>query len=251
MAVMPRDYILYGTAQTVYFQCLLANQTAVYAGGFIAGESKVSKDGAAFANTTNLPVYIAGGVYSIALTVAETSADKIILTFINAGAEPVSYFLQTQIKTSRMLLDARTLPGTSLDGTGLLVYGTNAGTGSHAICGVGSGLGSGLCAVGGPTNAHGFFGVGGGTGDGFNGQTNPASTRPTNFFVEILQDLTGPPTPGASTLAQALAGVNARFYNLVTQTSTEQKIYKTDSSTVAATASVSDDGVTQTKGKAT
>ena len=39
---------------------------------FAAGDCKISKDGAAFANTTNLPTHIGQGVYTLTLTSTET-----------------------------------------------------------------------------------------------------------------------------------------------------------------------------------
>lgn len=54
---------------------------------FAAGDSKISKDGGAFANTTNLPTHEGNGIYSIQLTVAEMSAGIIVVTIIDTATK--------------------------------------------------------------------------------------------------------------------------------------------------------------------
>jgi hypothetical protein len=43
---------------------------------FAAGDCLLSKDGAAFANTTNLPTHIANGYHELTLTATETNCDR-------------------------------------------------------------------------------------------------------------------------------------------------------------------------------
>lgn len=145
--------------------------------------------------------------------------------------------------------------GTTL-GYGITAYGraTNyAGLRAEATLGAGNGAeffgavtGNGMYALGGATSGNGILATGQGANVGFAGASGTGA--PTNIFTEALEDINGPLNPG-STLRQALAGLVARFYYLVTQTTTQQKQYKSDSATLVGTASVSDDGVTQTLGK--
>lgn len=67
------------TAQTVYL---------VFGTGLTisAGESQISKDGGAFANTTNLPAELATtGVYTLALTAAECNANHLMIQISDAA----------------------------------------------------------------------------------------------------------------------------------------------------------------------
>lgn len=51
-----------------------------------AGDVKISKDGGAFANASNLPAHIGSGVYKLTLTAAEMDADRIALVVIDQTA---------------------------------------------------------------------------------------------------------------------------------------------------------------------
>ncbi len=68
---------------------------------FAAGDVQISKDGAAFANTSNLPVEITGalGVYALALTATEMSAARIFVTIIDQTGPKVWIDQQLQIVT--------------------------------------------------------------------------------------------------------------------------------------------------------
>jgi hypothetical protein len=346
MAAKDINFRQYGASTSIWFAAVAAAGAVPYAAGYAAGESKISKDGGAFANTTNLPTYLSGGVYNVVLTAVEMQATNINLWFYTAAAQAAYVQIDTKLIVSQIFIGADTLPTSNIGlevrggggggeavklwptladnngmtiigagtGAGVLITGgatgiglaidagafgatgmqvnsvagnnnavslLGAGTGSGlAILGgasglglsvessgatavqfqatagnntglslIGSGTGAGLQATGGATNAPGIVGIGQGTGVGFNGQSG--SSQPTNFFSETIEDITGVPTPGATTLRQAIAALTARMYNLVTQTTTQQKIYSSDSVTVKAIAAVSDDGTTQTKGRAT
>lgn len=340
-------YRQYGASTSVWFHATNPALTAVYAGGFIAGTSQISKNGGAFANTTNLPTYIGNGLYNIILTATEMQATYINLTFIAAAAAnlPVCIAIETKLIVSQFFIGADTLPATNIgfevrggggggeavkfwptvaDNSGFTILGAGTGAGlaitggatgigvaidagasgatglqvrsiagnnsgvsiigsgtgaglgitggangiglsvtaagapavqfsatggnSSGLSVVGFGSGPGLLATGGATNAAGIAGVGQGTGVGFNGSSGSAG--PSNFFFETIEDITAAPTPGVTTLKQAISALVARFFYLVTQTTTQQKIYSSDSVTVKAIAAVSDDNVTQVKGKA-
>jgi len=113
---------------------------------------------------------------------------------------------------------------------------------------IGVSTSTGLSVTGG-TSGHGGAFVGQGAGQyGLVAYGGTAATN-NNFFTVPYLDLTGAPTPGTTTLNEAIGALTGRFYNKVTQTSSTQTIFKTDSTTTAATCATSDNGTTQIKGK--
>lgn len=132
------------------------------------------------------------------------------------------------------------------NGNGLRCIGNNTGDGIEAFGGANST--GGIVGIGGANTGAGIVGDGQGANFGFQGVSDTGKV--TNFFSgELLEDINAVPTPGTTNLSQAFAALIARFYYLVTQTSTQQKQYKSDSATLVGTSTVSDDGVTQTKGR--
>lgn len=62
------------------------NRPARYTGlTLVTGDCKISKDGGAFSNTTNLPAEISLGRYSLALTATEMDADWVLVIVSKAG----------------------------------------------------------------------------------------------------------------------------------------------------------------------
>jgi hypothetical protein len=53
---------------------------------FEIGDVKISKDGGAFANTTNLPAYLGNGVYKLVLTTEERNCEWNVITIIDQTA---------------------------------------------------------------------------------------------------------------------------------------------------------------------
>lgn len=62
---------------------------------FAASESQRSIDGAAFANTTNVPTEVANGAYKVNLSAADLNGDTIILKFTGTGADPTFIMIKT------------------------------------------------------------------------------------------------------------------------------------------------------------
>jgi hypothetical protein len=75
----------------------LANRPSRKSGiSWSTGDAQISKDGAAFGNTTNLPVEIGTtGRYKITLTAAEMDADSIALKITNAAMDDSDVFFLT------------------------------------------------------------------------------------------------------------------------------------------------------------
>ena len=81
---MERFRAQYGVARTLYFSLdvPVSVNPDVFASGafaFEAGDVRISKDGAAFANATNLPVHVGEKLYSLDLTPAETAATDVLV----------------------------------------------------------------------------------------------------------------------------------------------------------------------------
>lgn len=76
-------------AVTISFPLLDPNARPARKSGltFAAGETKISKDGGAFANTTNQPVHLSAGRYSLDLTAAEMDAKLVHIYVEHASAD--------------------------------------------------------------------------------------------------------------------------------------------------------------------
>lgn len=55
--------------------------------GFVAADTQVSIDGAAFANSNAVPTHIGNGMYQLVLTAAEMNGDRIAITIVDAAAK--------------------------------------------------------------------------------------------------------------------------------------------------------------------
>jgi len=146
-----------GVAHKIHFQAVTP-AGAVYAGGFIAGECQHSNDGIAFINTTNLPVYLANGVYSLQMTALEMLVtDYLEITAVNAAAVPVSVTITVSVKLGNIAVDA------SIRGSeGVFVF---AGGNFNAVRLEGNLAGAGLACAGGATG-HAIEAIAGGSGCG-------------------------------------------------------------------------------------
>lgn len=72
---------------------------------FSTGESQLSKDGAAFANTTNLPAEIGStGRYSLALTATEMAADNVHIKVEHVDIDPVDLIIGTGGQPSALVV---------------------------------------------------------------------------------------------------------------------------------------------------
>ena len=54
---------------------------------FAAADTQISKDEGTFANTTNTPAHEGNGMYSLALTIAEMQAERIMITCIDSATK--------------------------------------------------------------------------------------------------------------------------------------------------------------------
>lgn len=80
----------YNQSKTVMFPLVTRGAVDFKTGAtFAAGDVKISKDGGAFANTTNLPTELGSGWYQLVLTATETQAARISISVIDQDATKV------------------------------------------------------------------------------------------------------------------------------------------------------------------
>lgn len=78
----------YGIAQTIYFPLITAGGTNFQDTWTpAAGETQVSIDGGAFANTNGTPAHEGNGIWSLALTAAECSGTRIVVTLSDSATD--------------------------------------------------------------------------------------------------------------------------------------------------------------------
>lgn len=179
----------YGAETTFYFTFENpADADDLFTGdatNFAAGDVKLSKDGGAAANTTNLPVQITASqpLYSLTLTAAEMQAEKAIVSLRDATATevfgPVTLVIDTVKRLGRLVIDATALSDVAAfvaagAGTGAGIYGIAGATGEGILAQGTAGYGiraftavsgPGIAAEGGGANA-GIIATGGATGAG-------------------------------------------------------------------------------------
>jgi len=78
----------YGTATTILFPLITRGaqdfETTIT---FVAADTQISKNEAAFANTGSVPVHEGNGIFSLALTATEMQAARIVITCIDAATK--------------------------------------------------------------------------------------------------------------------------------------------------------------------
>lgn len=249
----------YGAAKTVVFSTQDVTDTDdVYQGtAWAAGDAKVSKDGGAEASSTNTPARITAFLHSVAFTATEMQCSELDCIIRDQTEpevyEPVHIKVINRLTLGTLTVDATNVGGNTnamtLTGVGTGVGLTSSGgaSGHGAQFTGGATTGSGIAAAS-QTSGNGIAAVGAGSGHGFSG-TAGGTGAICNFFDTVM---TAEPTAAfasTDTYGKTLARLVRRFYNKVTQTSSQQKQYKDDSTTVLETMTVSDDATTQTKGK--
>lgn len=131
----------YGVATTIYFVVPVdsaTNSNTFYTGSVVwgsAGESKVSKDGAAFSDTTSDPVAVSGGLYSLALTAAELQCNEAFIMLTNSGTAVRDILLRVRTHMELGDLDIDAATGAKANTTAFKATGYGSGNGIQAIAG--------------------------------------------------------------------------------------------------------------------
>ena len=105
---------------------------------FASGDVKISKDGGALANTTNLPTQITASlpVYELQLEATEMQADDIVISIVDQDGpafRDVIILIETEILLGNFDIDAAS--GSKADTSAFKVSGYGAGHGIEAIAG--------------------------------------------------------------------------------------------------------------------
>ncbi len=186
---------------------------------FVAGDCVISKDGAAFANTTNLPTSIGNGLWKLTLTAAETQGTNVDVMVNDATVPQVWIGCHLHIETRLRLRsvnvsndagDGVTFESTGSNGKGLVVTGQGSG---HAALFTAGATGDGIQSLGGATSGagiksaavgggNGISALGIGSGDGFDSQGGTTGRG---------IDATGGATSGEGIRATAQAGNDEGF----------------------------------------
>jgi hypothetical protein len=216
-------YGKYGVALDIYFA--LPSPAASSSDRFItssiagtpivAGDVQLSIDGGAVANTTNLPTQVtaAKGLYKLTLTAAEMAGTNISVLLVDQNGpawRDTIITVETKLLLGQIDVDATALGG----------------------------------------NSSGISAKGVGTGKGLNLAHNSDNSLMTNLFDTLEGTEPSAAVSSNATFGQILQNLKRRFFNLVTQTSSVQTMYRDDSVTSLQTMACSNDGTTQSKGKA-
>jgi hypothetical protein len=237
-------YAKYGVACDVYFSLNSPSATSsdrfvtgTVAGiPIVAGDVQISKDGGAVANTSNLPTQVTAGksLYKLVLTATEMQATQVVVLLVDQTASPawrdVQITIETKLPLGQISVDA-----------------TQIGGNTNAIESIGTGAGHGFSATGGNSAGDGFHGVGAGGGSAANFGGSGASIS--------WDDLEGAEPSGTppsnATFRQILQYLKRGELNYASETAGTRTVYKDDSSTQLFTQTITNDGVTRTRGKAT
>jgi len=210
-----REFGQYGVETTVYFTLHDAADADIRYLSYVhaAGDSKVSKDGGAFANTSNAVdvTQSATGLYALTLTATEMQATRVVVAIQDQGSEafkPLEIQVLTKLALGQIDVDA-----------------TQIGGNTHAISGTGVGTGYGLNVSG------------------------ASSTYYTSLFTQVEGTAPTAAIADNATIAAILQHIKRRFVNKITVSGSTLTWYQDDAASTLQSQTVSDDGSTQTLGE--
>lgn len=240
-----------GSAFTVTFP--LFNTSGKLLTGCAFTSTQVSKDNGSFAAATNAPAELAtaSGVYTLALTGTEMTADVVCVKFVvsTASAQDATVLIYTALRRiDDLTYPATTGRSTDVDASGrVLLQPTQTGvtiptvttltttpSDSSGVTTLLTRIAAALTIISGKVDV--------------NDKTGFSLAATGLDAVSAPADLANDAAARANFVGMFRAVFN-RFYNNTTQTATQQKVYKDDSTTLVSTMPVSDNGTTATKGK--
>lgn len=260
MLVHPVQFGKYGTQTTFMFALEDVTITdAPFVGvAPVTADIFLSKDGAAAATATNPFVAVSNGIYTWTATATEMQATRIAVSVYDQTAseiyKPIFFIILTKIQVGQLDCDATALSNTH----GIIATGQGTGSGLSTV---GGATGNGTLNTGGATSGDGTRNVataGNGSGTSHTGvgtgvglKTTGATTALPHNLFDIVES--AEPSAALSSLATfwAITGwLKRRLNNKATVNASSLIVYKDDSTTVLSTQAVSDNGTTDTVGKA-
>lgn len=226
-----------------------------------AGDVKISKDGGAAANVTNLPTAIAMGntaYWQFILTATELSAANVVVTIADSATKAVEdqcFLVETFGHASAMYqadLSAANLPANVVEING----GAASGVGTPEV-NVTQWNSANVATP--DTAGYPKITIKSGTGTGeislTSGAVNTVGSVTTKTGYKLASDgldsiSTTAPAGVAGNFREMVVAVWRAAFRKSTLTATQLKTYADDGTTVLTTQTVSDDGTTQTKGAA-
>lgn len=234
-----REFAKYGVQTTFMFALEdITDAEAPFTGvAPVTGDIWLSKDGGAAANATNAFTAISNGIYTWVATATELQATRLQVNVYDATAsaifKPLSINILTKLQLGQIDVDATAIGSNTV---GITATGIGTGAGISAI---GGATGSGIKATGTSTSGRGIEVV-----------NATGNLYLSNLFDQQLPAEHSTAFAATDSVGRTIGRLVRRFFNKVTQTSTQQKVYADDSSTVVDTMTCSNDLTTQTKGKA-
>ena len=230
----------------------------------VAGDTQISKNGGAFANTINGFTHIGNGIYSLVLTAAEMNAVQIAVTVVDQTAVKVWRDHMLAIENYRDIASVLRQHVATAGGASTITLDAGASAVNDAYKGaqisIVSGTGTGQVRV-----IRSYVGATKVATVGRPWATNPDATSAYNIMGvgeveidpygvdDIWDDLEGtePATAIASnsTMRRILQGLKRWAFNRGTATNSARTIYKDDSITALETQTFSSDGTTSDRGK--
>lgn len=230
----------------------------------VAGDTQVSKDGGAFANTSNGFAYEGNGIYSLALTASEMDADVVLVTVVDSAAKVwKDHLLQVETLRSADGVLRQELAAAGGASTITLDSGASAVNDFYKGCLVAivGGTGAGQCRA-----IRSYVGATQVATVGRAWATNPDATslyvilpggevQLDPYGVDDVWDESEGAEPSSAIASNAtfraiLQHFKRWAFNRATATNAARTTYKDNSVDVLATQTFSSDGVTSDRGKA-
>ena len=253
-------YAKYATQTTFYFSLEdVSDAEAPFTGTApLTADIWLFKDGGAAAAATNAFTAISNGLYSWVATATELTCTQLNVNVYDATAsaifKPLSITIRTKLQLGQIDADATGLSNThgivaTGVGTGSGISATGGSTGNGMVLNGGASSGDGLKSTSTAGNGNGINTIGVGTGYGLL-TTGASSTYYNNVLLQSEGTAPSAAIGSTATFGAILQHLKRRWFNKTTVDGTSLVMYADDSSTTVSTQTVSDDGSTDTIGKA-
>jgi hypothetical protein len=230
-----------------------------------AGDTKISKDGGAFGNTTNGFAHLGNGIYSLALTATEMDADIVVVTVVDQSGPKIWKDRLLQVETLRTVNGVLRQELAQAGGASTITLDTGASAVNDfykgALVAIVAGTGAGQCRA-----IRSYVGATQVATVGRAWATNPDATslyvilpggevQLDPFGVDdVWDDSEGSEPSSALASVATMRAILQHFkrwaFNRGTATNSSRTTFKDDSVTPLETQTFSSDGTTSDRGKA-